>query len=282
MTNTTPRLPHTLGLLAAVGIVALCLALSPSLWVLLVIPIVLSVPVAGWSGLVAVLSASTAVAIGATLWGGASVLQVGVGICAFAAAAMLVGARYLKVARTLERISGASLRDRLTGLYNFAYFSDALAREHSRTLRYGGSLSLILLDIDRFKSFNDTHGHAAGNELLAATGRILAAERRTTDIVARFGGEEFAVLVPGSSEMAAEVADRIRRAVSRLDVEVGGGRRDGRTISAGVASLRPDDTPEDLVERADRALYLSKERGRNRVSIASEGSRPVVTRRAAG
>lgn len=271
ITRTDRPLRRAAALTALVLAAAGGIGASTALWPLLIVPIVLAVPIAGWTGLAAVLVASSG--LGAIVASrGASGAQVAVGLGAAAVGAVLAGARHMRVVRALDRVSGASLRDRLTGLYNYAYFSDALAQEHSRSARYGGPLSLVLFDIDHFKSFNDTHGHAAGNELLAAVGRVFAKERRSTDIVARFGGEEFALLVPGSADMAAEAAERVRRSVERLEIPVGGYRDAGRTISAGVAALRPDDTPEDLLERADRALYLSKGRGRNRVSVAADGA----------
>ncbi len=257
--------------MAMVGAALVLAAVWTSLWVLMAVPVALAVPVAGWWGLGVASVAAAALGVYRGVESVVPSVQLSVGLVGFVVAGTLVGARHMTVARALDRVSGESLRDRLTGLYNFAYFTDALAREHSRATRYGGALSLVLVDLDHFKSFNDTHGHSAGNELLAAVGQVLAREGRSTDIVARFGGEEFALLVAGTSEMATEVAERVRRAIQRLDVEVGHGRRDGRTISAGVASLRSGDGPEDLVERADRALYLSKARGRNRVSVAAEG-----------
>ena len=126
----------------------------------------------------------------------------------------------------------------------------------------------MLLDLDGFKSFNDTYGHATGNVLLAEVGAVMQENRRGTDIVARFGGEEFALLVPGPASMAAEAAERIRVAISRIAVDVGNGEVDGRTISAGVASFVHGDSPDALVQQADQALYLSKRRGRNRVSVS--------------
>lgn len=276
--GSRPRIAFVALIAASVGL----LLVAPALWVIIAVPMVLAVPVAGWWGMGVALVAGVGVGVHLAIEGTVSLLGVVAGLAGFAFAGIFVGARYMKVARTLDRVSGESLRDRLTGLYNFAYFSDALAREYSRTVRYGGSLSLVLIDLDHFKSFNDTHGHAAGNELLAAVGDVLAQERRSTDIVARFGGEEFALLIPGATDMGVEVAERVRRAVQRLDVEVGGGRRDGRTVSVGVASLRTGDGPEDLVERADRALYLSKGRGRNRVSVAAEGVHERSDHRQAG
>lgn len=274
-TGTAPGSRARSALAAGLVFVVGLLAVATPLWVLIAVPIVLAVPVAGWWGLVLALVAAAGVGVHLGVDGTVPPVQIVAGLTGFALAGALVGARFMKVVRTLDRVSGESLRDRLTGLYNFAYFTDALAREHSRTARYGGALSLILLDLDHFKSFNDTYGHAAGNELIAAVGRVLAREGRSTDIVARFGGEEFALLILGAPETATEVAERVRGAIQRLDVEVGYGHRDGRTISAGVASLRPGDDPQDLVERADRALYLSKARGRNRVSVAGEGASGV-------
>lgn len=243
---------------------------SASAWPLLALPIMVAIPLCGQIGLG--ISALAAAAVFALVAGrpGAASLTLAVGWVAFVAAAVAVGSRYGKVQRDLTRIVGASLRDRLTGLYNFAFFSDALRRETERATRYGSPLSLVLFDLDGFKSFNDTHGHEAGNRLLAQVGRVLEAQRRSADVAARFGGEEFALLVPGNSGAAVEAAERIRLAIARIIVPVGNGQHDGRTISAGVASFRAGDTPDTLVEMADRALYLSKRRGRNRVSISGE------------
>ncbi len=239
-----------------------------SFWPLMVLPIAFSMPLAGipglaFAGIVAGISFG-AVADRTGIPGSALI----VAWCTTVAAALLVGARYTKVYRDYERIAGASMRDRLTGLYNFAYFSDALRRECQRTTRYGGDLSLVLFDLDGFKSFNDTYGHGVGNTLLAEVGLVMQENRRAADIVARFGGEEFALLVPGPAQMAAEAADRIRVAISRIAVDVGDGEVDGRTISAGVATFVRGESPDSLVEQADQALYLSKRRGRNRVSVS--------------
>jgi two-component system cell cycle response regulator len=253
------------------GAVALAtLFVSAALWPAFALPMMVAIPLVGQLGL-AVSSLATA-AVFATVAGrpGASGLTTVVAWVAFITAAILVGNRYGRVQRDLTRVVGASLRDRLTGLYNFAFFSDALRRETERATRYGSPLSLVLFDLDGFKSFNDTHGHEAGNRLLAEVGRVLEASRRSADLVARFGGEEFALLVPGGAGMAVEAAERIRLAIARIIVPVGNGQHDGRTISAGVATYRAGESPESLVESADRALYLSKRRGRNRVSVAGE------------
>ena len=255
-----------------VGLLAVCTAATliqpATFWPLMVLPIAFSMPLAGFPGL-AFAGIVSGIPFGAVEdRTGIPVAALVVAWCTTVAAALLVGARYTKVYRDYERIAGASMRDRLTGLYNFAYFSDALRRECLRTTRYGGSLSLVLLDLDGFKSFNDTYGHATGNVLLAEVGAVMQENRRGTDIVARFGGEEFALLVPGPASMAAEAAERIRVAISRIAVDVGNGEVDGRTISAGVASFVHGDSPDALVQQADQALYLSKRRGRNRVSVS--------------
>ena len=254
------------------------LFVSAAAWPAFALPIMIALPLTGQVGLG--VSALVAASVFAIVAGrpAAGEIALTVGWVAFVLAALVVGTRYDKVQRDLTRVVGASLRDRLTGLYNFAFFSDALLRETERTSRYGGALSLVLFDLDQFKSFNDSHGHEAGNRLLAAVGHTIEASRRSADVAARFGGEEFALLVPGDTQAAIEAAERIRTAIARIVVPVGHGQHDGRTISAGVATYRPGDTPDSLVEAADRGLYLSKRRGRNRVSVSGEEQ----IRRAAG
>lgn len=262
------RLAALAGATALVGLVAL--AGVTSAWPLLAVPIVLAAPLAGWAALAATTAVAAIVLVVLAGAPGAGALELAAGLIAFVAAGAVAGALHGSERRRLARVAALSLTDRLTGLYNYAFLTDALERECRRAERYGGAVSLVLLDLDHFKDFNDTHGHAAGNRLLAEVGRVLVAERRATDVVARFGGEEFAVLVPGPVREAAEAAERIRRAVAQVAVAVPGGR-DGRTISAGVAQRAQGAGAERLVEDADRALYRSKARGRNRVSV-SEGA----------
>ncbi len=272
--STTVRRRHArrLVLLAVLLIVAslATVLVSAAAWPLFALPIVIATPLAGQVGLgVGALAAATVFAVVAGR-PGADGVALAVGWIAFVTAAVAVATRYEKVQDDLNRVVGASLRDRLTGLYNFAFFSDALRRETERSSRYGWPLSLVLFDLDQFKTFNDTHGHEAGNRLLAHVGRVVEQSRRSADVAARFGGEEFALLVPGDSNAALEAAERIRLAIARIGVPVGHGQHDGRTISAGVATYSPGDTADALVEAADRALYLSKRRGRNRVSVSGE------------
>ena len=253
------------------GVVSLAtLFVSAAMWPAFALPIMVAIPLTGQMGLgvSAIVMASVVTFVAGRP--GASVVALAVGWVVFVGTAVAVGSRYGKVQRDLSKVVGASLRDRLTGLYNFAFFSDALRRETERATRYGGLVSLVLFDLDLFKSFNDTHGHEAGNRLLAEVGRVVEASRRSADVAARFGGEEFALLVPGDAGAAVEAAERIRLAIARIIVPVGHGQHDGRTVSAGVATYKPGDTPDALVEAADRALYLSKRRGRNRVSVSGE------------
>lgn len=255
-----------------VALLAVCTAatiIAPaSFWPVMVLPVAFAMPLVGPSGL-AFASMVAGIAFAAVRnEANTPVAALVVAWIATVAAALLVGARYAKVSRDFDRLAGASMRDRLTGLYNFAYFSDALRRECQRTTRYGGSLTLVLFDLDGFKSFNDTYGHGVGNVLLSEVGQAIGQNRRSADIAARFGGEEFALLVPGPASMAVEAAERIRTAIARITVDVGGGNFDGRTISAGVATFVRGETHEALIEQADQALYLSKRRGRNRVSVA--------------
>lgn len=159
--------------------------------------------------------------------------------------------------------------DRLTGLHTYAYFADALAREVGRVRRYGGTCSLVLLDLDRFKEFNDRYGHAAGNALLARVGATITGLVRDSDVACRFGGEELVVLVPGSARQAAGLAERIRAAVGEIVVPIGQGRRPvGTTISAGVAECPGNGrSAEALFAAADAALYRAKGGGRDRVEV---------------
>lgn len=171
--------------------------------------------------------------------------------------------------RAHRHILRSSLTDSLTGLNNYGFFMEALDREMHRVERYGGSVTLVMLDLDHFKSFNDRFGHQAGNEALQAVAAVLKREKRESDIVARFGGEEFVLLLPGDEEAGLDTADRMRRAISRIQVPVGGGASTGITVSAGVSSYpRGAASKEELLGRADQLLYSSKKRGRNRVSVA--------------
>lgn len=162
--------------------------------------------------------------------------------------------------------------DALTGLYNRRTFEETLAREFKAAQRYGQPLCLIMLDLDHFKIVNDTLGHQAGDEFLRLTAQAIERSVRETDIIARFGGEEFAVLLPKTSqEQALVLARRIEKNLARVDFPtVTATHR--QTISQGLADSQDPRvrTPGDLVWLADQALYLAKGLGRDRICAASE------------
>jgi diguanylate cyclase (GGDEF)-like protein len=162
-----------------------------------------------------------------------------------------------------------SSRDALTGLYNRWYVIEKLESEINRSLRHGSPMSLLMLDIDHFKRINDTWGHAAGDQVLQAVGKLLRDSCRVYDVPGRYGGEEFCVLLPETRlGNTSTVAERIRGRLEATELQCG----DARTIvtaSIGVAGLDGEGvlSPSALIERADRALYTAKNRGRNRVEV---------------
>jgi diguanylate cyclase (GGDEF)-like protein len=163
-----------------------------------------------------------------------------------------------------RRIAELAIRDELTGAYNRRYLMEALARERSRAARLGTPFSVCLIDVDHFKSINDSHGHAAGDAVLRALPALFSAGLRPIDVLGRFGGEEFLLILPGTDlEGARAVAERVRAGVENADL-AGLGRR--VTITAGIAESQPREDPGALLARADAALYAGKSRGRNRVS----------------
>lgn len=182
--------------------------------------------------------------------------------------------------RNYRRASALAVVDGLTGAYNHRHFRERLEEEMDRVERYGDQLSLLMLDIDRFKDFNDEFGHQAGDEVLQQTVDILKTEVRSTDQVFRYGGEEFAVLMPSTgAEGAAAVAGKLLAAVRHRNRFRATREREVRvTLSAGCASAPGDaDHPEGLVACADQALYRSKVGGRDRHTVFSrmEGVREL-------
>jgi diguanylate cyclase (GGDEF)-like protein len=190
-----------------------------------------------------------------------------VGTALFFLAGLLLGRVQRRSHNDREVLAASSLTDRLTGLYNYGTFADYLHNEITKVDRYGGELTLVMLDLDHFKQFNDRHGHETGNRLLRRVGATLRTAVRDADLAARYGGEEFAVLIRGDESHGYELAERLRRAVETLAIEIRGEDM-YCTVSAGVASYPAGAADEtELVERADDALYESKRRGRNRVTI---------------
>jgi diguanylate cyclase (GGDEF)-like protein len=165
-----------------------------------------------------------------------------------------------------QKTEDLAIRDSLTGLYVQHYFKERLKEEHRRALLTQAKLSVLMCDLDRFKSYNDTFGHGAGDLILAKAAEIFASEVRDEGIVARYGGEEFSLLLPRfSKEMALELAERLRKRIECEKIDI---RREilRLTVSIGVSTM-PDDTleREELIRKADQNLYEAKRAGRNRV-----------------
>ena len=161
-------------------------------------------------------------------------------------------------------------RDGLTGLANRRCFDDTLRAEWARALRQHQPLSLLMVDVDNFKAYNDAHGHLGGDECLKRITAAVASEMRANDLVARYGGEEFAVILPNQSlKGAAIVAERIRSRVERLHLPHARNERGHVTVSIGAATAiaASDSDPSQLVATADAALYRAKHMGRNRISL---------------
>lgn len=172
-----------------------------------------------------------------------------------------------------EALKKLVITDGLTGLYNHRHFQQRLRDECDRARRYSYKLSLVMIDIDNFKHYNDTHGHPAGDKVLLQVAEILSDKARQSDIVARYGGEEFVILCHSSLADTVGVAERLR-----LDIEeaefwgqekqplLAGQGRGSLTICLGVAAFSSSmKEPGDLVELADKKLYQAKKEGRNRV-----------------
>jgi two-component system, cell cycle response regulator len=178
----------------------------------------------------------------------------------------------VKLAETFDALRQLATRDELTGLLNRREIDRIVHEEQDRAVRFGHSLALLMFDVDHFKRVNDSHGHPAGDLVLQEVARRLSAHVRNVDRVARFGGEEFAiVLVQTGRSFAVETAHRIRTAIEREAMLAGPALPISITVSAGVAVM-PDDARSagELVSAADKALYAAKTAGRNRVVSFSD------------
>lgn len=176
-----------------------------------------------------------------------------------------LGARALHIARLHERTQQLAMRDSTTGLYVVSYFRERVREELARARRTGRPASLLMLDIDHFKRFNDQWGHPAGDEVLKGIAEVLASFARSGDIPCRYGGEELALLRLDPKGKAPEIAERIRERVRDMRFKAGA----VVTVSIGVSGFPQDgDGVDDLVAAADRALYNAKRQGRDRVCIA--------------
>jgi diguanylate cyclase (GGDEF)-like protein len=184
---------------------------------------------------------------------------------------ILIGAAGVLATFTVRRareLRTASIVDALTQVFNRAFMEERFGNEFARAERYGRHLSLVILDVDHFKAYNDRHGHLAGDQALREVADLLRYGLRNTDIVARYGGEEFVALLPEApKDVAMRLADRLRQQVASHSFLYGQQQPEGAlTISLGVATY-PDDAAElpSLLQHADDSLYRAKRAGRNRV-----------------
>jgi len=197
-------------------------------------------------------------------------------IACFLLAMGVIAAAYGRTVTDAERrLNSLASTDTLTGLLNRRRMSDRMKKELTQARSAQQPLSVLLLDIDHFKSINDQFGHARGDQVIVAMSEVLSAHVRQRDLVARWGGEEFLVLQPDASPLAArDTAERIRCAVAQCLI------RDDLdatpvTVTVGIATWRGDETLEDTIHRADRALYIGKQSGRDRVVV--DGDEPSLT-----
>lgn len=185
--------------------------------------------------------------------------------------------------RLVEKLRELSVTDGLTGLINYRTFTERLAEELSRYQRYGNSLAVLMLDIDLFKSINDALGHVCGDQVLKGIASVLADSVRESDILARYGGDEFAVILPETDKTQGfAVAEKLRSKVETTPIRVAhdGNEHDLKmTISIGVAAGSGTTTADDIITQADRALYSAKASGRNRTELGKDegtpGTRPA-------
>lgn len=178
-----------------------------------------------------------------------------------------------RLRQSLAEVKQDATTDSLTGLINRRGFDARLRRAMARQKSDHTSVCLLIADVDRFKTFNDTYGHKTGDLVLRLVGRLLADNVKGKDTAARFGGEEFALILTGADEQAGgKVAEQIRAALDgkRLINRGNGQHLAGLTISIGVAQLRHNERSASLIERADAALYQAKNSGRNKVCLSSQ------------
>lgn len=183
--------------------------------------------------------------------------------------------RTQELAEANSRLAQLAVTDGLTGLFNHRHLHERLALEVERSARNGLPLSLLMIDVDHFKNYNDQHGHPAGDEVLRQLARIMGDGRRANDFVARYGGEEFSIVLVDTPKLtAAQVAERLRARVAEYPFAHREQQPGGKvSISLGVSSFPDDATDsEGLIRAADDALYLAKRNGRDRCVLATPKS----------
>jgi diguanylate cyclase (GGDEF)-like protein/PAS domain S-box-containing protein len=179
-----------------------------------------------------------------------------------------LSAQLVEIESLHETLREQAIRDPLTGLYNLRFLNESMKREIAQAIRENNSLSVVLMDIDHFKNFNDTHGHKAGDEVLQALGKMLSTQTRAGDIACRYGGEEFMVIMPSAhTEETFKRAEQWRKMFESTQID-DKGKLLSATVSAGVATF-PDhgSTGDEIWRAADKALYEAKTTGRNRVVV---------------
>ncbi len=178
--------------------------------------------------------------------------------------------------KVFEQTKASAYRDELTGLYNFRFFREYMMREVQRRERHAPPLSLVMIDIDNFKAYNDRNGHEAGNDVLSAVAHLLSDALRQTDVAARYGGEEFVLLLPATPKTGALlVAERARASIETHGFAHRESQPGGKlTVSIGIATYPGDARGVDeLIRHADSALYVAKANGKNQVHLYGENRR---------
>ncbi|MEM1410570.1 MAG: diguanylate cyclase, partial [Pseudomonadota bacterium] len=173
---------------------------------------------------------------------------------------------------SVEQTMEMAIMDRLTGLHNRGYFDTHFKTLTAQAITRNKSLSVVMTDIDFFKSINDSHGHDVGDDVLREFGDRIRRSVRGADLACRYGGEEFVLVLPDTpNDVAASIAERLRASMETDPIPVAGGQKSlSITVSLGVASVKgTHDTPEAVLKRADEALYKAKREGRNRVMLAA-------------
>lgn len=176
--------------------------------------------------------------------------------------------KYLIKSRDFDQQYRLATTDGLTELYNHRYFQEQLQNFSSHASRYNMPLSLIIIDIDNFKKFNDTFGHQSGDAVLKQVAFVLKRSVRMSDIVCRYGGEEMSIILPSTTYTeAVNLANKLCRMVAEKRYRLNNGKESNVTISLGVSAFGSDgETPSELIEAADKRLYHAKETGRNKVN----------------